>query len=230
MQAPYRSWWEVETLHENPLIALGNREPMFSVGEDGLARLELEPTTRAGNAILSPALRRAPERGDPRVARAGGARLDPGRHRRGHASPTTRSATTWRPPAPPACEEGYEDDGRVAFFAKGAIKGEFLLTAAYDSARDSEEAKERLLGVVEPDRYYTLYGDVTEQRFEAARTSKLYLKIERRQFVALFGDFDTGLTVTELTRYSRSLTGLQGGLRRRARPVYGLRRRDRQGS
>ncbi len=106
-------------------------------------------------------------------------------------------------------EDGFDDDGRVAFFAKGRIKGEFLLTVAYDSARDREEARRRLFGVIEPDRYYTLYGDSTEQRFEAASTEKLFLKLERRQFDALFGDFDTGLTVTELGRYSRSMTGLK---------------------
>ncbi len=53
-----------------------------------------------------------------------------------------------------------------------------------------------------------MYGDATEQRNEAASQHKLYLKLERRQFYALFGDFDTGLTVTELSRYSRSLSGL----------------------
>ena len=31
---------------------------------------------------------------------------------------------------------------------------------------------------------------------------RLYLKLERRQFVALFGDYDTGFTVTELARYN----------------------------
>ena len=106
-------------------------------------------------------------------------------------------------------EDGYADDGRVAFFAKGAIKGEFLLTAAYDSAREHEFEKDHLLGVVEPDRFYTLYGDATEQRFEAATTRKLFVKLERRQFAALFGDFETGLTVTELSRYSRTFTGFK---------------------
>ena len=106
-------------------------------------------------------------------------------------------------------EEGYGTDGRVAFFAKGAIKGEYLLTAAYDSSRDHEVAKDSLLGVVEPDRFYTLYGDATEQRFEAATSRKLFVKLERRQFAALFGDFETGLTLTELSRYSRTFTGLK---------------------
>ena len=64
-----------------------------------------------------------------------------------------------------------------------------------------------MLGTVEPDRFYTLYGDATEQRFEAATSRKLFVKLERRQFAALFGDFETGLTLTELTRYSRTFTG-----------------------
>ena len=97
----------------------------------------------------------------------------------------------------------------MAFFAKGRIKGDFLLTMAYDSAREKKDARDRLKGTIEPDRYYLLYGDGTEQRFEAASQGKLYLKIERRQFVALFGDFDTGFTVTELTQYNRSLSGLR---------------------
>jgi hypothetical protein len=106
-------------------------------------------------------------------------------------------------------EEGFDKDGRVAFFAKGRIKGDFLLTAAFDSAREKKDARDRLQGTIEPDKYYLLYGDGTEQRFEAASQNKLYLKIERRQFVALFGDFDTGFTVTELTKYNRSLSGLR---------------------
>ena len=35
------------------------------------------------------------------------------------------------------------------------------------------------------------------------------IRIEREQFYAMFGDFDTGLTVTELSRYSRRMTGVK---------------------
>ncbi len=37
----------------------------------------------------------------------------------------------------------------------------------------------------------------------------MYIKIEREQFYALFGDYDTGMTVTELSRYSRRMTGVK---------------------
>ncbi len=127
------------------------------------------------------------------------------------ASPKARRLTTSSTTASsrPTLEEGYSSDGRVAFFAKGRVKGSTLLTIAFDSERDRPLVEDRLFGTIEPDRYYTLYGDAVEQRFEAATTRKLYLKIERRQFAALFGDFETGFSVTELGRYSRSLTGFK---------------------
>jgi uncharacterized repeat protein (TIGR01451 family) len=208
VQAPYRSWWEIESQNENKLVAVGAREPTFSVDADGLARLELEPTTQAGTAIVK---LRFSERRQQEIR----VWLEP-MARDWILVGLTESTAAYRTisdnmqsAADAGLEEGYSSDGRVAFFAKGAIKGEYLLTAAYDSARDHEETKDSLLGVVEPDRFYTLYGDATEQRFEAATSRKLFVKLERRQFAALFGDFETGLTLTELTRYSRTFTGLK---------------------
>ena len=117
---------------------------------------------------------------------------------------------------PPDIEDGYSSDGRLAFFAKGRIKGSTLLTIAFDSERDRPLVEDRLFGTIEPDRYYTLYGDAVEQRFEAATTRKLYLKIERRQFAALFGDFETGLHDHGARPLQPQPHGLQGRLRRRA--------------
>jgi uncharacterized repeat protein (TIGR01451 family) len=208
VQAPYRSWFEVESQNDNKLVSVGTREPTFSVDADGLARLELEPTTQAGTAILR---LRFSERRQQEIR----VWLEP-QARDWILVGLTENTAAYRTisdnmqsAADAGLEEGYSTDGRVAFFAKGAIKGEYLLTAAYDSARDHEVEKDRLLGTVEPDRFYTLYGDMTEQRFEAATSRKLFLKLERRQFAALFGDFETGLTLTELTRYSRTFTGLK---------------------
>lgn len=109
-------------------------------------------------------------------------------------------------------EDAFYDDGRIAFFAKGQVKGEWLLTAAYDTAKGKEG---KLHGTIDPDSYYTLYGDASSQQYEAASARKLYVKIERDQFYALFGDFDTGLTVTELASYSRSLNGFKSELKSR---------------
>ncbi len=205
---PYRSWWEVESLDDNKMVAVGARQPTFSVDPDGLVRLELDPTTQAGTAVIRLQLSERQQQ-EIRVWLEPQARewilvgIAEGTTAYNSISENMQSA------AAAGLEEGYSNQDRVAFFAKGAIKGEYLLTLAYDSARDQDEAKDRLLGVIEPDRFYTLYGDATEQRFEAATTNKLFLKLERGQFAALFGDFETGLTVTELSRYSRTVTGVK---------------------
>jgi uncharacterized repeat protein (TIGR01451 family) len=101
------------------------------------------------------------------------------------------------------------DNGRVAFYAKGAVKGEWLLTAAYDSGKTAPGKGNSLFQTIDPNTYYTLYGDASQQQYDAASARKLYLKIERDKFYALFGDFDTGMTVTELSRYSRRLNGIK---------------------
>ena len=208
VDSPYRTWWEVEQLDDNQILASGPREPQVEVRGDGLALIELEPTTTAGNAIIR--IRFNERQSDEyKVWLSPAARdwilvgIAEGTAAYNSISGNMETA------AAADREEGFGQDGRVAFFAKGRIKGEFLLTMAYDSAREKQDARERFQNTIEPDRYYLLYGDGTEQRFEAASQSKLYLKIERRQFVALFGDFETGFTVTELTRYNRSLSGLR---------------------
>jgi uncharacterized repeat protein (TIGR01451 family) len=108
--------------------------------------------------------------------------------------------------------EDLYQDGRIALYAKGQIKGEWLLTLAFDSAKDRREVGNSLFQVVDPNAFYTLYGDATQQGYDAASARKLYVKVEREQFYALFGDYDTGLTVTELTRYSRRMNGVKSEL------------------
>jgi uncharacterized repeat protein (TIGR01451 family) len=224
---PYRTWWEVETLHDNPLLVQSRREPTFAVEEDGLVRVLLEPTAESGAAIVR---LRFNERQEQEIR----AWLEPEQREWilvGLAESTAAHADLEAALEPPNVEDGYTQDGRLAFFAKGRIKGSTLLTIAFDSEREQALVEDRLFGTLEPDRYYTLYGDAVEQRFEAATTRKLYLKIERRQLAALYGDFDTGLTVTELGRYSRTLTGLKadfGGERFTAN-VFAADNRERYG-
>jgi len=99
------------------------------------------------------------------------------------------------------------DSNKLAFYAKGSIRGDYLLTVAYDTAKQT--GNNVLKQAVDPTRYYTLYADATQANFDAASSSRLYIKLERKQFYAMFGDYDTGLTVTELSRYSRTLNGVK---------------------
>lgn len=116
------------------------------------------------------------------------------------------------PLAPSDVEDNFHQDNRIAFFAQGKIKGEWLLTMAYDSDKSDQDGQS-LFQVIDPGTYYTVYGDASEQGYLAASARKVYLRLERDQFYALFGDFDTGLTVTELSRYNRRMNGFKAELR-----------------
>ncbi len=97
---------------------------------------------------------------------------------------------------------------RAAFYLKGKIKGDYLLTAAYNSDKDT---KERLFRDIQPDEFYPIYGDSSVRGFDAQSTSKLYVRIDNKRSYLLWGDFTTqSMSETrKLTSYSRSLTGVR---------------------
>ena len=78
---------------------------------------------------------------------------------------------------------------RAAFYLKGTIRGDLLLTAAYDSDKDT---RTRLLRDIRPDEIYPVYGDASLRSFDAASGSRLYVRIDRNKSYLLFGDFVTG--------------------------------------
>jgi len=100
-------------------------------------------------------------------------------------------------------------DGRVAFFAKGLIKGNWLMTLAVDTDRRRGSRDGEFNGEIDPNAYYTIYGDRTYQEFEGVSRYPVFVKLEKRQAYALFGDFDTNVTEGRLTSYNRKLTGLK---------------------
>ncbi|HXN14891.1 MAG TPA: SdrD B-like domain-containing protein, partial [Usitatibacter sp.] len=97
---------------------------------------------------------------------------------------------------------------RAAFYLKGKIKGEYLLTAAYDSDKDTQE---RLFRDIQPDEFYPIYGDSALRGFDAQSTSRLYVRIDHRRSYLLWGDFTTTATsdTRKLSNYNRSLTGVK---------------------
>lgn len=105
-------------------------------------------------------------------------------------------------------ENDTYSNGRIAFFAKGKVKGKYLLTVAYDSAKEETEIGTQLQGNIDPEAFYTVYGDRTYSQYEATSSKKLFVKLEKEQFYFLFGDYRTNLTVTELSEYKRTLNGI----------------------
>ncbi len=212
IDAPYRSQWDVDYERKNQLVEIGSREPVYRVGPDGVAYIELAPTTRTGEAVLNLKFDRLREQ-ELRTWLKPAARdwilVGFAEGTVGHSTLSNNLEAAMEA----GHEEGYVDEGRVAFFAKGQIKGEYLLTLAYDSDREPIDSLKQFQTEVNPHSYYGLYADTSEQRFEASSQRKLYVKMERNQFYALFGDFKTGLSVTDLSRYERVFNGIKSEYR-----------------
>lgn len=103
------------------------------------------------------------------------------------------------------------DDARIALYAKGRVLGKYLLTIAYDSAKQRDD--QRVLGAIDPQAYYTVFGDASARQFDAASREKLYVRIETSAFYALYGDFQTAFNQTRLAAYNRTATGVTGEAR-----------------
>lgn len=133
---------------------------------------------------------------------------------------TKRSALTLsQMPAGAAFEtelSGFASDGtsssrgaaRSAFFFKGAVQGDYLLTAAYDSDKTT---KDRLFRDIRPDEFYPVYGDSSVRGFDAQSTQKLYVRIDKNRSYLLYGDFTTASSseVRQMSQSSRTLTGIK---------------------
>jgi large repetitive protein len=97
---------------------------------------------------------------------------------------------------------------RSAFYFKGTIKGEYLLTAAYDSDKAKND---RLFRDIRPDEFYPVYGDAAVRGFDAQSSAKLYVRIDKNRSFLLLGDFNTASSaeVRQISQYSRALNGVQ---------------------
>ncbi|SEM76967.1 conserved repeat domain-containing protein [Sphingomonas gellani] len=209
VEAPYLAWQEAATRTARPLSRPDADATVARVtGDAGLALIPLQPTRQAGLARIAVVTtdRGVEQVSDVRAWLAAPLRdwvvVGFGRGTIGH------DALSHAAPLPSRARGPLNVDGQLALYAKGRIKGSWLLTTAYDSDRRRDPDR-GLLGMIDPDRYYTVYGDGTLQGHDAATRGKLYVRLERREFYALYGDLETGLLDTRLTRYSRTVNGMK---------------------
>ncbi len=109
---------------------------------------------------------------------------------------------------------------RTAFYLKGTVRGDLLLTAAYDSDKDT---RARLLRDIRPDEVYPVYGDASLRSFDARSADRLYVRLDKNKSYLLYGDFVTGDGFTQpigqgtvaslkqksLGAYNRTATGVR---------------------
>ena len=179
----------------------------YQVLRDGIAYIQLEPTTTTGEVVVE--FQFDPVRSDTVRARMVPGNRDwimvgllEGTYAENDLSGNLQSLGKQN------LEDSTLTDGRLAFYGKGMVRGDWLLTVAYDTDKKFER---RLREQIDPNQFYTLYGDGTQQLSDAESQQKLYLKLERARFAGLFGDFDTNFERSELARYDRRLNGVNLG-------------------
>jgi hypothetical protein len=201
LSKPYILQDRVKLLEKNPLLRDSFRDK-YTILDDGIAYIELMPTTVSGEVKLH----------------------FPFQNENEYLKSWLKSSNReWLIVGFAEGSVAYEEiernlkksskkevitDGKVSLFAKGSISADTLLTIAYNSHKsgyDKERFQESLKEIGE----FGVYGDNSIQRDDAPSSKKLYLKIEKSRFYALFGDFETSLNSHELGRYDRRLTGVK---------------------
>ncbi|GEO01331.1 hypothetical protein NSE01_31630 [Novosphingobium sediminis] len=212
LSAPYESAAALDAMQSRVLSGLDRTPPTWIVkGDDGIALIELAPTMVSGGLDLTFQFT------DREVKRQqvletwvvpGEAKWTLVGLAEGAVGAKTIADHMHRTGK---FDSDLGDHGRVAFYAKGRIKGKWLTTIAYDSAK--QRAEQRLLGGLDPKAYYTVFADGSDRRFDAASVNKLYVRIESAKVRAMFGDFNTGFDHTQLGRYQRTMTGVKAEAR-----------------
>ena len=210
IETPYRIYDEtgeraIEELQDEMISPLSARQDI-TVGRDGILRLRIEPTLQTGKITAIVTLDNGrkvpvymylePEKRDwILVGLAEGSAA--WEKVKGNSIATTPD------------KDDVITDGRVAFFAKGLIKGDWLATIALDTDARRGNRDDDFASEIDPNAYYTLYGDRSYQEFEGVSRYPVYVKLEKRTAYAMFGDYDTNIPEGRLTAYNRRLSGLK---------------------
>ncbi len=203
VEKPYISKDRLDTLKENPLSIINGKDK-YTVLEDGIAYIALQATTTSGEVKLHFPFQNSNEYTKVWLSSTPREWFIVGFAEGSIGYKTIKDALK------PSKESNLYHDKQVSFFAKGKIGADALLSIAYDSGKERDLA---IVETINPSSEYTVYADESLVQNEAPSSKKLYIKIEKKSFYALFGDFDTGLDTHELSRYSRRVNGLKSELK-----------------
>jgi uncharacterized repeat protein (TIGR01451 family) len=123
--------------------------------------------------------------------------------------------------------------GRAVLYAKGRLLGKHFLrkvfkkirfTAHFDSAK-KREMEEFYRQLIDPERYYPIYGDGSTQVQDVVARNKVYVMIEADRSKLVVGNFRTQMRGIELKRYDRTFYGLDIDFRKRFAKHFDTRAR-----
>src|SRR5690606_2576372 len=125
--------------------------------------------------------------------------------------------------------------GRIAFYLKGKVKGQTLITAAADTGEndlkylfknmDAKNARE-FLKRIDPDKYYPVYGDDSTWVEDAPTKGKFYVRVERGDSHVMWGNYKTRISGTKFLSSSRGLYGANLEMRSDSQTSYGERKTE----
>lgn len=221
INAPYESARVLDRLQQEQVAGIAPSSPAWTVqGDDGVALIELAPTMVSGPLNLAFDF----AEGEVTHRQEIESWIVPGEQEWTLIALAEGSVGARSVADNMERGEGFDsdlgEDARVALYAKGRVLGRFLLTAAYDSAK--QQGDTRLAGVIDPNAYYSVFADGSMRRFDAASREKLYVRVETAAFYAIYGDIATGFEQTRLARYARAVTGVRAEGRLGALHVQGF--------
>ncbi|MCF6321897.1 MAG: porin [Rhizobiaceae bacterium] len=135
-------------------------------------------------------------------------------------------------PVGPGEYSRYYSKGRLAFYLKGKIKGQYILTAAADTGEDEldkilkgmdSKDPRQLLRRIDPDDYYPVYGDDSTSIEDAPTQGKFYVRLERGDSYVMWGNYKATINGSEFARNERALYGAKLLLRSENVTAYGDR-------
>lgn len=123
--------------------------------------------------------------------------------------------------------------GRGAFYLKGRIKGDALITASLDTGEArlddllsnlNDKDPRQLLRRIDADAYYPVYGDGSTLREDAPTQGRFYVRLEKDDNTLMWGNFATAVTGTEIAQLDRGLYGALGDFNSDNQTRFGERR------
>ena len=120
-------------------------------------------------------------------------------------------------------EQHYESDfwadGQISFYSKGKTRNGYTITASADTREEPiedlfsnalDKTPDAFFRRLDPDYYYPTYGDDSTVIEDAPTSGKFFLKAEKNESFAMWGNFEASITDTDLAQIDRTLYGALG--------------------
>jgi len=124
-------------------------------------------------------------------------------------------------------------DGRLAFYVTGKFSEDYKLTASADTGEDSlqnlfsnfmDKSPDSLFRRMDPDYHYPTFGDDGTVEQTASTMGKFYVRLDKQDNHAVWGNFQVDYADNELARVDRGLYGANAHYQSQETTAFGEQR------